>query len=138
MKNNFKNVLSRLFIIVISFLLVMILCKYNGMVNVAGFDFGKNLFLFYAAAFLGIVMIVSIASYYQRNLNFIRIISSGTIFILASHVYFDAPLIRIMGMYLKPLSLFTAIPISIVTTLIMILPIVILQKYFPVVLGNRK
>ncbi|GHV06955.1 O-acetyltransferase [Spirochaetia bacterium] len=133
-----KKLVYKAVVIIIAFFMIILMCKLNGYIDINAFNYGNNILLFYVTGVIGIIMVVVISSFYIKELSFFRIISNGTIFILAFHGYASAPIVRVLGMYAEQLPVYIAIPISIVSTIIMVLPIIIIKKYFPIILGGRK
>jgi fucose 4-O-acetylase-like acetyltransferase len=134
---NSKIVLN-IIIINISFGLTLLLCKYNGRIDINGFNYGKNIIIFYISGISGTVMTICISMLFNKRLKIITIISNGTIFILAFHSYFAAMVIRIIRMYGQGLNLVVGITISVITLLSMVIPIIIVRKYMPIIIGKRK
>jgi fucose 4-O-acetylase-like acetyltransferase len=137
-ENKAKNVLYKFFLSTIVFFIIIFLCKINGRIDINIFNYGRNIILFYITAILGVFMVINISTIFIKENILIKTISNGTILILAYHGYASAPIIRLIGMYAKELNIFIAIPVSLVSTLIMIFPIIIAKKYFSIIMGRRK
>jgi fucose 4-O-acetylase-like acetyltransferase len=137
-RNKVKILFYKILILITAFFSIIFLSRINGRVDINSFNYGRNIILFYITGTIGIFMVIIISNMFIKEAGLIRTISSGTILILAYHGYVSAPIVRIMGMYSKELSILTAIPISIISTLIMFFPIVIARKYFPAIVGGRK
>jgi fucose 4-O-acetylase-like acetyltransferase len=133
-----RNKMYGLLIATAGAVIAIFLSAVNGRVDINQFNFGNNIFLFYITALFGISMVIGVSIIYCKNRFIINKIASGTVLILAFHGYAAAPIIRIIGMYSKELPLHIGIPISILCTLIMAIPIIFVQKYIPIILGGRK
>jgi fucose 4-O-acetylase-like acetyltransferase len=137
-ENKMKHVLCKLSLSTIAFLITIFLCKINGRIDINMLNYGRNIILFYTTAIFGVFMIINISTIFIQENIIIKTISTGTILILAYHGYASAPIVRFIGMYSKDLNIFIAILISLVSTLIMIFPIIIAKRYFPIIIGRRK
>jgi hypothetical protein len=134
--DNYKKVL----VIITTLMLVIFLSNYNGRIDTNEYIYGNSLLLFYINAFLGIILIVAMATFYRIQNNIISIISNGTIIILAFHVYLFETLCKIIGMkgagiVINPV---VAALVALATLLLMIIPIRIIEKYFPILLGKKR
>lgn len=136
LQNN-ANKASVFLMAVVALIFTIILSNINGNIDINMFNYGKNILLFYITALFGIIMTIGLSTFYNNSF-LIRKIASGTILILAFHGYPSALIIRIINMYSKELSIYIAIPISIISTVVMVIPIIIVQKYFPIILGRRE
>jgi hypothetical protein len=115
-----------------------------GYVDIDHSRFGDNIGLFYLLAFLGITSMVCLSQWYVFNSKLITLISTGTIIIFTFHGWFFKAIFLVFGIRKGDLyeggvvDLFTASWVSVATVLIMVPLIVIVKKYFPILLGGRK
>jgi fucose 4-O-acetylase-like acetyltransferase len=133
-----KKIVVNSIIAIAAFGLTLLLCKYNGGIGINGFNYGKNIIIFYINGISGSVMIIGISMLFNKKLKIITIISNGTIFILAFHSYFAAMILRIIKMHGQGLNLVVGITISLITLLSMVIPIMVVKKYMPIIIGKRK
>jgi fucose 4-O-acetylase-like acetyltransferase len=134
-----KNGLCLPCLATLGYLILIIVTPYNGTANINGINYGNNIFLFYVLALIGIVATVCFSrAIYRRSLYIIRIISSGTVVILACHNFINHYILKVIGMLDTPISLYIAIPVALTNILFSIIPIIIIEKHFPILIGGRK
>jgi hypothetical protein len=140
-RNNPRYILIKIFVILFSFFSVIFLSNYNGGVDINGFGYGKNLFLFYLNGFMGILLIMCISMFYIKKIALVSIISNGTIIILAFHGYATYEFLRLFYNLFQTdgnTSMRYAMPIAMAVVLLMAVPIVFIRKHFPLIIGGRK
>lgn len=129
------------FIFAILFVLLIFTSKYNGRVDMYACDYGKNPLLFHFNAIIGIAMTLALCiSLNQIGLKFIKTIASGTILIMALHLnkpFILYKIIELFGINIHP-TIVTNIVASIVIIMLFYYPILFVQRYMPVLIGNRK
>jgi fucose 4-O-acetylase-like acetyltransferase len=135
---NGKEEIIKLPSIMLILILIIIMCNYNGKIDINEFNYGKNIFIFYISGIMGTIVIIFISTFYKNQNKAATIFSNGTIIIMAFHGYFYSPIIRFMGKRGETLNIITAMIISVVTLVVMLIPIVIIMKYFPIIMGKRK
>ena len=119
--------------------LTWFLSALNGRVDVDLCKWGDNLFVFYALALIGSAGIILVGSIFNRAVFFVKTISKGTIFILGFNLYFidiSKRLVSLIPNYHHGNAL--GFVWGGVILLVSFLLILLLQRYFPVILGNRK
>jgi fucose 4-O-acetylase-like acetyltransferase len=121
-----------------SFLIIGFMSWYNGYGSIASIDYGKNIFVYYVTAMLGIVLIIILSTYYKQKNEIITILSNGTLFIMAFEWPFLRVVFRISGLQDQELGIIIHGGITTVALLLTIFPIKIVQKYIPIILGGRK
>lgn len=136
LKNNYIS----LILIAITFISLCIGNFINGKVDIHTCNFGKYLILFYVDAFIGCAMVVSLCKLLDNmEFNFIKRMSSGTLVILAFHT---SLIILFNYVYFHVFAFYPNIPVKIVMSIIIMLllyyPIILIQKYCPILIGNRK
>jgi hypothetical protein len=87
---------------------------------------------------LGIALIIILSTYYKQDNEIIKILSNGTLFILAVELPFLGIVLRLSGLQYQELGIIIHGGISTVALLLTILPIKIVQKYIPIIIGGRK
>lgn len=116
---------------------------YNGKIDMYSLNYGKNMLLFYISAFSGISFVICLI----RNLNlynkFINFIGCNTLIILAYHIRcmtFIKLIFMIVGISMIENNTIYNIIFSIIQLLMCVPIIIILNKYFPKLIGkyNKK
>jgi fucose 4-O-acetylase-like acetyltransferase len=131
------NFLKTLLAIMI-FLTIGFMSWYNGYGAIDSINYGKNVFIYYVTAMLGIVLIIILSTYYKQNNEIIKILSNGTLFIMAFELPFMGIVLRLSGLQYQELGIIIHGGISTVALLLTIFPIKIVQKYIPIMIGGRK
>jgi fucose 4-O-acetylase-like acetyltransferase len=62
-----NNTILKISIIIVVFILLLTLSKYNGRVDINEFKYGKNIFVFYSNGFLGTILIICLSSFYRKK-----------------------------------------------------------------------
>lgn len=119
--------------------LTWFLSGFNGRVDVDLCKWGDNLLVFYLIALVGSVGIIMVGSVFGRAGVFVKTISKGTIFILGFNLYFIDICKKLVDFYSNyhhnnVFGFFWGMVILLVSFFL----ILFLQRYFPIVLGNRK
>jgi len=120
--------------IIIAPILLYLFAEIQGYVNVV--TFGNYPVLYYPQAFIGCFLIISIC-YLLNNFqsNLIITLSSGTLLILAFHGLIYGYAHRLFNF---SYSAFNNIIVSILITIFLYYPIIFVQKYCPILIGDRK
>jgi hypothetical protein len=125
--------------VIVGYILLVVIVPFNGGSSINGFNFGKNIMLFYILGIIGIISTISISLLYMHQKLIITIIASGTIIIMAFHLIISGLIFRITGLrgeeIINPLI---GASIAVINILIFILPILLIKKYFPILIGRRK
>lgn len=120
---------------------------YNGGIDINGNGFGKDLFLFLLAAFLGIAFICVLSVLISPVPRFFAFMGRNSITILAFHGIATGLFVAVLkyGLHFEsintdtnPLGLVAAIGVSIVAFCLCAVPAYILEKWFPFLLGRKK
>ncbi len=120
--------------VVIGFTLLVTIVPFNGRVDVNGCNYGNNIVLFYVIGMVGILATVLLSMLYTNSSKIITIISSGTILILA----FSGKITNLIlgnDVLINPV---VGIIVTTITVLLFIPVIVLVKKYFPILMGGRK
>lgn len=116
----------------------------NGIASISSDSYGNNIGLFYIFGLSGILLIILLSQFYVKPLKIVTIVSTGTLLILAFHLWIMNSILRLAGMrsYDMPdgisYDVFTGIWVSASVLLIFYYPIIIVLKYFPFLLGKKK
>lgn len=135
-----KNNYTGLILIVITFIPLLIGNYINGRIGMYSCYFGKYPILFYINAFIGCIMVICTCNLLNNiEFNIIKKISSGSLVILAYHF----PLITLLNyLYFHVFALspdvLSNVVMSIIIMLLLYYPIILIQKYCPILIGNRK
>lgn len=136
--------LSCLFIGTFILLLVLNCASLNGHVDIDHSLYGENLALFYLIGLLGILAIVLLSQCYVWKWSIIPTIANGTIIILAFHGWVTKIILACIGFgqnKIAPGSIIdpsTAIILSVTTVVAMIPLIVVVNRWFPILMGERR
>ena len=135
----YDNVIARLAIGVILLFLTYILARLNGRVDVDMCRWGNSFALFYLIALLGSAGMILICSVFNVEAYVVRTISKGTIFILGFNLWF-IELCKLLVKWIPNYSHsnFWGCIWGALILLVSFFLILILQRYFPILLGNRK
>jgi hypothetical protein len=137
-EKNIKTTVGKILLVLTALIVVIILSKYNGKIDINSFSYGKNIAAFYITGVAGILFVVFASLFITKQLYLVTVISSGTILLLAFHSYAFAPVIRILGMYGKEIGLLLGMAIATISIAVLIVPILLVQKYFPIIIGGRQ
>lgn len=132
-------------VMIIALISTIVLSFINGRVDVNGMGFGRNMFLFYINAFVGIVFMAILSNFIKLN-KILNTFAQNTIIILAFHgittQLLVAPLKKI-GMIdvvdekaILPVAL--AVFIALGSLLLNYVPIFIINRFFPWMLGRKR
>jgi fucose 4-O-acetylase-like acetyltransferase len=135
-----KSFLFKCISIIVALSVLLVLSEYNGRVDVNEYSYGRNLLIFYFNGFLGIFIIISLASFYRKQNKIITAISNGTIIIVAFHIYLSEILCKMIGMKGDGIIVnpFIALLVAVLTLVLMVVPIRIIEEYFPILIGKRR
>jgi fucose 4-O-acetylase-like acetyltransferase len=132
--DNFLKVMLAIMI----FLTIGFMSWYNGYGAINPVNYGKNILVYYVTALLGIALIIILSTYYKQNNEIIKILSNGTLFIMAFELPFMGIVLRLSGLQYQELGIIIHGGISTVALLLTIFPLKIVQKYIPIIIGGRK
>ncbi|WP_163271618.1 acyltransferase family protein [Dysgonomonas sp. 511] len=136
-KVDLPTILTRRLAVFIALVALAFLVALNEVQGFAGLGaFGRYPLLYYPAAFIGCILVICVCLLLNNKQNkMIITLSSGTILILALHPV----LYKIFAKFGQmPHSALPNIVVSILITILLYYPIVIVQKYIPVLIGRRK
>lgn len=127
--------------ILLLFVIVYTVSGYNGQVKMYMNMYGNSLLLFIVAALCGSAAIFALSLLLnQYSSKLLRVISSGTILILVFHRELLHPLLKWIGH--QDLGIYTSdflMALSSALVLLAFYPLIlIVKKFFPIVLGRRK
>ena len=104
--------------------------------------FGTSGVLFYIAAILGIVMIISLCKLLECfNSKYIMILSSGSIIIMGLHGVFygyTRAFLKMLNVIPSEYDYLIKIFVCVIVLVEMYFPIILLQRYCSVFIGGRK
>jgi hypothetical protein len=137
------NIYPFLILGVIGFFLLTCFAQINGRTDISEWNYGKDILLFYAKGLLGIISSVFLSQAYRCYNKYIMIIASGTIVIMALHEIPTRLILRIVRLITQQgddlsVHILVGILVSVIVVLSFILPIIIIKKYFPILLGGKK
>ena len=128
-------------IAIFALLATYIVSFYNGKAYMYRGEFGNNFVLFLLAGLLGILFILLLSKSMDRHSNkCLRLLSVGTIVILAYHQDVNHPLLKFVRQsewpaFYEDIATFEC---SVITLLSFVPIIYIISRYLPVLMGNRK
>ena len=145
----YKDFANKKVIIVLTLLILLtlnfFLSSVNGNVDMATFKYGNNLYLFYVTGMIGAMGILVFCHLFSAVKNkFALLLASNTLIMLAIHGSLTSIVKQLYGFirgYNNPedmlFSYFDAIIIAIMVLLLSIIPILVIQKYFPFMIGKK-
>lgn len=130
-----------LFSFFLSFFILTIFSRINGTVGMHGCFFGESVLLFYINAFIGATLSISFFKLFDNiKSHLMQVFSSGTIVILAFHL--QMPMFIYKALFLlfgfTNVSFTSNIMVAVLIMILLYYPILFIQKYFPILVGNRK
>lgn len=131
---------NKILLVVSLFSITYVISLINGQVWMFKCNYGESILLFMAGTITGTTAIAVLSMILDRiQLNVINVISKGNIIILALHlVILNYMLIVINRICMFPgLSIVVTLILSVVVVLIFYPVIIITNKYFPAITGNR-
>jgi fucose 4-O-acetylase-like acetyltransferase len=137
-RNSQARVLMAIVIAVIGYVIIIIGVKYNGKADINNFIYGRDALLFYMLGFIGISSTICLSLLYRRKNKLITTVSNGTIIILASHNLLNGYMLKLTNIIGIEQTLTITIIVSIINILVTVIPIKIIQKHIPVIIGGRK
>ncbi len=113
-----------------------------GYANTYLLQYGQYPLLYYPAAFLGIFMLMGFCMMFDKMaFKVIRVSSTGTILIMALHgiaiLYVKSAMKHLFGIYFDEYDTCQKALLALVALIVLYYPIVLSQKYFPALMGNR-
>ncbi|AEF84854.1 putative acyltransferase [Treponema primitia ZAS-2] len=135
---NKLKVLIKILIAILGYMLIILGVNYNGRVDINNFQYGKDGLLFYTFGIVGIISTINLSQLYCNCSKIITILSNGTVIILAFHQLLNGYLLRIINIIGIEVNLMIIMIVSVVNVLLTIIPIIIIQKHFPILTGDRK
>lgn len=113
---------------------------YNGRVDMATFNYGRNMFLYYAGGFAGTFFIFAIAQLLNCYSNkLIRVISDGTILIIGFNLLAIEVVSKLLGIFgfSSEENGVVGVAISVIIILLFYPGILLSGKYFPCLIGKQ-
>lgn len=134
---NFPNRKSLLILVIITAALFeLLLCTYNGRVDINHCLYGVNIFLFYISGMVGVLMTVAFSSLFSKK-SFVKILSNGTMLIIAFGTASASLILFVLQIW--DINADVKYVISAFGALILLYPIIMLvQRYFPILLGKSQ
>lgn len=126
--------------IVVCLGILLLVNYYNGRVNMATFNYGRNMFLYYAGGFAGTFTIFAIAQLLNCYSNkFIRVISKGTILIIGFNLLAIEVVSKLFGIFgfSSEENGIIGVAISVIILLLFYPGILLSGKYFPCLIGKQ-
>ena len=123
-----------------SFGILWLVNHYNGRVDMATFNYGRNMLLYYAGGFAGTFFIFAVAQLLNRYSNrFVRTISEGTILIIGFNLLAIEVVVKCFGIFGVSPEQHGVIGVAIsVIILVLFYPgILVSGKYFPYFIGKQ-
>lgn len=133
-------VMSRVLMAAVFFAATYVIGLYNGSASMFMCRFGDNFGLFVLGAFTGCFAMLVVANLLDKvRLSVVGVIAGGSIVILEFHREFLHPVMKIINKSDLPLTLENILIflLAVAATLAFVPIILILKRYFPVVLGRR-
>jgi fucose 4-O-acetylase-like acetyltransferase len=138
---------ARIAIALIGYVIVCAAAWFNEEVDINNFITGNDFLLMYLCGLTGIASTILLASLYRSPRRAVSIISSGTVFIMASHGLVNIYLYRLLellGIQYNSYDAWTytgtavLIAMCIINVLLTIPVIMLIRRFAPVLLGGRK
>jgi fucose 4-O-acetylase-like acetyltransferase len=123
---------------IIGFILFYWLVPLNGRPDINYLLYGNNMILFYLIGMIGTISTIYLSFLYTRKFEIITIIANGTIFMMAFHKLLNWYLFRIIRFAGIETNLTVVLCVSLLNIVLSIIPILIIQKYFPLLIGKKK
>ncbi|MDR2474215.1 MAG: hypothetical protein LBD45_00005, partial [Bacteroidales bacterium] len=120
------------------FALLAVLGPFNGAANISFCYFGENILMFYLIGMVGIVSTVFITFLYTRDLRIMTILAGGSVLILGFHSPLIGVCYRIAFLLHIEMNVVLTLLASVLNIVLLIVPIILAQKYFPALIGGRK
>jgi fucose 4-O-acetylase-like acetyltransferase len=135
-----KHLLIFMVLATIGYIILVLTVPVNGRIDINSCNYGKNILLFYIIGMIGIISTIFLSLLYTHHRRIITIISNGTIIIMAFHRIITSIVFRIIGLRGEDIIINPIIGsiVAIINVLIFIIPIIIVNKYIPILAGNRK
>jgi fucose 4-O-acetylase-like acetyltransferase len=146
-KSNYMKILEEkirniffLLVAIGGYILLVIFVPFNGRIDINSFNYGKNIILFYLLGMVGICSTIFLSLLYRHGNKMITIIAKGTTIIMAFHGISTGIIFRILGLRGEEIIInpFVGILVSTVSISLFIFPIIIINKYFPILMGGKK
>ena len=136
------NIFIVILFISFSFYLLIVLSSVQGFVTLYGSEFGNSPLLFYFSAIIGIVITISFCKRFYSS-KIIETFSKGTIVIMGIHGAIYPYIMLLYHVFLRnsisdQLNFIFEVLISFFILIVLYYPIIILQRFFPVFIGNRR
>ena len=113
---------------------------YNGRVDMATFNYGRNMLLYYVGGFAGTFSVFAVAQLLNRYSNrFVRTISEGTILIIGFNLLAIEVVVKGFGIFgISPEQHgVIGVAISVIILLLFYPGILLSGKYFPCLIGKQ-
>ncbi len=135
-----SRIIIKLGLFVLSIALVMLLNRLNGLVEVNGMGYGNNPILFYANALPGIAMVILVSSLVKFPKK-ADVFSQNTLIIFAfgnSITFAILYVLKHLSKVFYEVSFVIGFFVALATLLLCYIPIKIIWRYFPWMLGKKK
>lgn len=134
------NKRTLLSVFIISTIILILINKIQGRVDISGCGMGKYPILYFVASIIGCMMVFSFSQLFNDLSNkLLKTLSTGTLLILAFHPQIFNYIIRfdfkIFSFF--EINILTNTVNSIITLIIFYYPIILVMKYCPILIGNR-
>jgi fucose 4-O-acetylase-like acetyltransferase len=131
------DIIRNIILSIAGYAVMAIVVEYNGLADINNFIYGRDGLLFYVLGMTGIISTISISQLYRRENTIVTILSKGTIIIMALHKLLNGYLFKIVKIIGMDTNLVVIIAVSIVNIALSMVPIIIAQKKFTVLLGKN-
>jgi fucose 4-O-acetylase-like acetyltransferase len=133
-----KAILLYLLIALTGLIIIFYTADIAGLGDINVFQYGNNLFLYILLGIVGIITILAVSQFYTREFVLITMLSNGSLVILAFHVIL-IPYINMLSAVLGfSSSIIYVLFLTILNIGLMIIPVNIIQRYCPILVGGRK
>lgn len=137
-----QGVLKGLLVFVPCLVATVYMTGLMGYANTYLLKYGQYPLLYYPAAFLGIFMLMGFCMMFDKmSFKLIRVSSTGTILIMALHgiaiLYVKSAMKHLFGICFDEYDTCQKALLALVALIVLYYPIVLSQKYFPALMGNR-
>jgi fucose 4-O-acetylase-like acetyltransferase len=132
------GIVLHLLVAAVGFAFIWVAIPYNGTADVNVFYFGENLILYVLLGYAGIISVLAIALLFNKPDPICSRISTGTLLIMAFHGILIPYINRLALIFNMEFNNWSVIVLSVLNVGFFIIPIGIVQRYFPVLIGGRK
>lgn len=143
-KASTKETIAQLMIGSILFLTLIGMSPQIGVTDIDHSLYGTNIGLFFMLGFLGITSMTLLSQWYNLEWKLLAVVANGTILVLTFHGWVFKLIFWLTGIrrgdfyQSGAVDFWIAIGVSVATLIAMIPLILVVKKYFPILLGGRK